>query len=305
MKSIYLITAALFLASFLTSCANISQTIYIQDVEVNGPLNPPPIRITKDKSAGTFTISPRLTLNNNSEVTGNIGTGRYVNNIQDSLFPYGKKNLLWKIPKYSFGLDFDFAVSNNFAIAGGLNYATINQNKLIGGSLGIAIYQEKDEGAIRFDAGILVQQLYYEAKTVVVTTTDPMWGSPTTDVSYYNDRDKNSGIDLYAMITYNSAIQNFPVNFFLNLSYFTQTILDFNPGVRTDPTYFLILSEKTTEDARGEASSSFLSVSPGIFLDISNWSRIVLGARILYDIGVDSSSKDLFILPVIQFDMHF
>lgn len=272
---------------------------------MDGPLNPPPIRITKDKSAGTITLSPRLTLNTIPEVSGNIGTRKYLNTVHDSLFPYETKNLFWNVAKYSFGLDFDVAITNSFAIAGGLNLSTVNQNTLIGGSIGIAMYQEKNGMAARFDAGILVQELYYEAKTVVVTTIDPIWGSPTTDVFYYYDKDKNAGIDLYAMLTFNSTMRDFPVNFFLNLSYFSQTILDFNPRTQTDLRYLFLGIEKTIEDARGEASSSFLSASPGIFLELTEWSRLVLGARILYDIGLDSSSKDLFILPVIQFDMHF
>lgn len=305
MKIKYSTIVLSFAALTFFSCTSIKDTVYLQDVFVDGPLNPPPVRITKDKSAGTVTLSPRLTFNNVSDVIGNIGSRRYLNSVQDSLFPYGKKNLLWKIPKYTFGLDFDVAVTSNFAIAGGLNFSTVNQNSLIGGSLGLALFQEKDGIAVRFDAGLLIQELYYEAKTVVVSTYDPIWGSPTTEEFYYNDIDKNSGLDLYAALTINSAMNDFPFNFFLNFSYFSQTILDFNPGTRTDLRYLIILTEKTIEDARGEASSSFLSASPGIFLDLTEWSRLVLGARILYDIGLDSSSKDLFILPVIQFDMHF
>ena len=174
MKSKYLFPVWIFSAMLLVSCANINQTIYIQDVEVNGPMNPPPVPITKDKSPGTVTFSPKLTLNNTSEVIGNIGSGRYMNTIQDTLFPYGKKNILWKIPKYSFGFDLDVAVSNSFAIAGGLNYSVIDQTKLIGGSLGIALFHEKNGSAIRFDVGILVQELYYDAKTIVETTVDPI-----------------------------------------------------------------------------------------------------------------------------------
>ena len=303
-RSILNIIVILF--SLLTiSCANIQQTIYLQDVEVKGPMNPPPIRITKDKSAGTFTISPRLTLNKYSEITGSIGTRKYVSASQDSIFRSKTDNLLWKIPQVSFGFDLDIAVSNSFAIAGGLNYSVIDQTKLIGGSAGIAFFKEKNGSAIRFDAGILVQELYYDAKTVVETTTEPIWGSPSTSVYYYRDKDKNADIDLYAMLTYNSAIQNFPFNFFLNIAYFSQTILDFNPSTTTDISYLLVFSEKTTEDARGEASSAYLSATPGIFIDMSEWSRIILGARFMYDIGLDNTSDDLYLLPVLQLDMHF
>jgi hypothetical protein len=263
------------------------------------------VRITKDKFAGNVTISPRLSINKYSEISGNVGNRRYANASQDSLFRSKTNNLRWKIPQVSFGFDLDVAVSNSFAIAGGLNYSVIDQTKLIGGSLGIALFHEKNGSAIRFDAGILVQELYYDAKTIVETTIDPIRGSPSTSVYYYRDKDKNADIDLYATLTYNSTIQNFPLNFFLSASFFTQTILDFEPSKQTDLSYILVLSEKTINDVRGEASSSFLSVTPGVFIDITEWSRMVIGVRLMNDIGLDSASRSFFVLPVLQLDMKF
>lgn len=305
MKSKYLLPALIFSTMLLVSCANINQIIYIQDAEINGPMNPPPIPITKDKSPGSFTLSPRIAINQYSEIWGNIGTRKFVSPTQDSTFRSSTKNLLWKIPQTAFGVDFDLAVSSTFAIAGGVNYSVVDQTKLIGGSIGIALFREKENGAIRFDAGVLIQELYYDAKTIVETTTDPLWGDPYTTVSYFHDRNKNSDIDIYAMLTYNSTMKNFPINFFLNLAYYSQTILDFNPQTTTDLSYAIILSEKTIEDARGEASSSYLSTTPGIFIDFTDWSRLVLGARMSYDIGIDGSSRNFFVLPVLQLDMHF
>lgn len=246
MKTNLITVAVFFISLVVTSCTSIQQTIYLQDVEVKGPMNPPPVRITKDKSAGDFTISPRLSINKYSEISGNVGSRRYGSISQDSLFRSRSDNLFWKIPQVSFGFDLDVVVSNSFAIAGGLNYSVIDQTKLIGGSLGIAFFHEKNGSAIRFDAGILVQESYYDAKTIVETTTDPIWGSPSTSVYYYRDEDKNADIDLYAMLTYNSAIQNFPLNFFLSGSFFAQTILDFEPRKQTDLSYLFFLSEKTT-----------------------------------------------------------
>ena len=55
---------------------------------------------------------------------------------------------------------------------------------------------------------------------------------------------------------------------------------------------------------RGEASSSFLSVTSGIFIDITELSRIVLGVRLMNDIGLDNASRSFFVLPVVQLDMR-
>lgn len=143
MKTNLITVAVFFISLAVMSCASIQQTIYLQEVEVKGPMNPPPVRITKDKSAGDFTISPRLSINKYSEISGNVGSRRDRNVSQDSLFRSRSDNLFWKIPQVSFGFDLDVAVSNSFAIAGGLNYSVIDQTKLIGGSLGIAFFMKK------------------------------------------------------------------------------------------------------------------------------------------------------------------
>jgi len=262
MKSKFLSALILF-SSLLASCTTIQQTIYLRDIEVKGPMNPPPIRITENKTAGSLTISPRLSFNKYSEISGSTESERRGDSAQDSLFRPNSRNLFWRIPQAAFGVDFDFAVSSSFAIAGGLNYSIIDQTKLFGGSLGIGFFKENDGNAIRFDAGVLVQELYFDAKTVVVTTVDRLFSSSTTTVDYYHDRDKNSGVDLYAMLTYNTVIKSLPFNFFLNAAYFNQTILDFEPRRQTDVSYQRLLAEKAVHDARGEASSSYLSFTPG------------------------------------------
>ncbi len=305
MKSSCLVSGLILSSILLVSCTSIKETIYLQDVEVKGPMNPPPISITKDKSPGTLTLSPRIAINQYSEIWGNIGTRKYVSSSQDSVFRSSFKNLFWKMPKAAFGLDFDFTVFNGFAVTGGLNYSTAEQNKLLGGSLGISLFKERNASAIRFNAGILVQELYFDAKTIVERITKPVYGNPDTTLTYYFDRNKNADVDIYVMLTYNTTMKNFPINFFISAAYYTQTILDFNPRTTTDLTYSIFLSEKITEDARGEASSSYLSAVPGIFIDLNDWSRLVLGARMIYDIGPRISSRDFFILPVIQLDTSF
>ena len=305
MKKDLIVLFVLIMSLVFFSCTTIQETIYLQDVEVNGPMNPPPIKITKDKTAGSITISPRLAFNQNKEIKAKIGGRVSGDAVQDSLFMDKKNNLLWYLPELSFGFDIDFAVSNHVAITGGLNFASINQNKLLGGSLGLGFFKENNGSAVRFDAGILIQEIHYDAKTIVEITATPAFGDPTTTFYYYHDINKNSDIDFYAMFTYNSILRDFPINFFMNLSYFGQAILNFEPKQTTDIRYLIFLSEKTIEDARGEASSSFLSFTPGVYLDFNEWSRLVLGGRFMYDVGLDNPSRNFFFQPVIQIDAQF
>lgn len=290
----------------LTSCATVQNVVYLQEVEVHTPLSPPPVRITKDMSAGSVTLSPRILLGNYPEISGNAGTRKFVSSRQDSVFRSKSNNLFWKMPKTSFGFDLDVAVTDHIAFSGGVNYSIINQRKLWGGSFAVGLYHEKNNIAVRFDAGLRLQEFYYEAKTIVERTVDPIWGNPTTSVGYFFDQDKDFSYDLFVLLSYNSTMKEFPLNFFVNLGYFSQTILDFTPTWGSDILYStFFLTPTHTEDARGEATISILTATPGIFFDITEWTRIIMGARFMYNIDFDSASRDLFILPVLQIDMHF
>lgn len=294
-----------FTSFLLSSCmSSVEQTIYLQGAEVNAPLNTPAIHITKDRTPGTITLSPRLHVSNFSEITANTGSLRYRDTTQDSLFRGKGKNLLWKIPSVSFGLDFDWALTRKFGFAAGINYSNMSGQQLFGGSFGLALASEQENLATRLDFGILVQEILYDVRSVVVTKTESWFGGSSTSVSYFRDISKNTVMNIYAALNVNTKMNEFPVNFFFNLSLFTQSLLDYKPETSTNSLFFPILPVHTETDSRGEVMSAFVSFTPGIFLEMTEWSRLVLGARLMYDFGLDSSSEQFLVLPVLQCDFQ-
>jgi hypothetical protein len=89
----------LLLSIILSGCTSVQQTIYIQDVEVNGPLNNPPIFISDNRNG--ITVSPWFSFNSNRQINGlanhsnvNINTGNLMQIIthttrpmSDGIFP--------------------------------------------------------------------------------------------------------------------------------------------------------------------------------------------------------------------------
>ncbi|HVO73676.1 MAG TPA: hypothetical protein VMT35_06610 [Ignavibacteriaceae bacterium] len=315
-----IILLSLFL---LFGCATITEKVYLQQVEVAGPINHPPIHITGGKEKSSITVSPKIFINTTASVSGQVnhtyvnGQGIYqLDTIQNgdgtwryrespaNRSKYRGRNLNWKLPNLYAGLDLDISLSKSISFAASVNYSNNDQTGLMGGSVGLGFYKENEQGAIRFDAGINIQEYAYDASTVVVTTTDPFWGSPTTEITFFHDINKNSDVNFYASLTYNSIFENSPVNFFVSLSYFGQSLLDFEPS-ETNVDYYPFGVIKYTTDARGEVSSSYLSVSPGIYQNLSPWSRIVLGVSIIKNIGLEQPSQSVFILPQIKFDLMF
>ena len=312
---------------FFTGCdpTTITQTLYLQDIKIEGPVSQPPLHITKGQKSGTITISPRISINTEESVAGRIDGHTDVNSRGfyqvDTLYRndgtwiykesnannsrYNSNNLKWSLPDASIGVDLDLSVSDHFAFFGGLNYVVHNQKTLTGGSAGLGVFSEKEGHSFRFDAGILWQSLFYDAATVMITTTDLPSGPTTTEVTFFRDRDKSSSVNFFTSLTYNSAFDDFPANFFINLGYFSQSLADFEPGETDIDHYPFSYTTTIVEDTRGEATTSFFNISPGLYIDLNPWSRVIFGVRILKETQLEETSKSLFISPGIQLDMHF
>ena len=79
MKKLSVLICSLFLIYFLQGCTTVNQTIYLQNVEVNGPIKAPPLSITKDKKNEQATISVGVNFNNTKNVQGVVGEHSKVN----------------------------------------------------------------------------------------------------------------------------------------------------------------------------------------------------------------------------------
>lgn len=312
------------ISSFLaTGCAVIKQSVFLQNVNVDSPVNQPPLHITNGQKSHSITFSPKVYINTFKNYSGIVtghtnvnssglfqvdnvvnsdGTRSYKESSSNS-YPYNGENFNWNLPDVSVGFQVDVAVSDHFAINGGINYAEANRKKLINGSVGIGFFSEKDGSAVRFDMGLLFQNTHYDVSSVVITYINPSFGSKQTEIAFYNDNGKSTSTDFYGSFTFNTANKNSLLNFYLNLSYFGQTVLDYKPmNLNKDLYPFSFVSE---DNSQGQVYTSFLSLTPGLYTDISEWGRLSVGVGLLKEIKIDNSSKSLFINPVVQFDMLF
>jgi hypothetical protein len=315
-----LIRGLFFSALCFTGCTSVTETIYLQDIKVAGPVNHPPLHITSGQKAGDVTISPRLSVNSANSIAGQIDGHTPVNargiyqvdtifNNDNTYFYVPSsanqyedegENLRWDMPDVSFGMDIDFALSEKIALSGGLNYAVYNQRDLYGGSVGLGFLSEKELYGFRLDAGISWQQMSYNAATVVVTEIRN-GSSEKIYVNFYRDRDKSSSITFFGSVTYNTKLTDFPVNFFVNAGYFGQSLFDFEPE-RADGEYNFF--NTTVVDARGEGTAAFLTITPGLYQDIADFGRIIFGVRMLKETQLESPDNSFFIVPVIQVDLR-
>jgi hypothetical protein len=321
-KKIYIIFAGI-LSLFLCGCYTVEQTIYLQDVRVSGPLNQTPLQVTTQNKTA-ITITPRISFNNREFISGNVESHTTVNETGvyqiDTIFnndgsksyqisdannrPYERDNLRWNIARVNAGLDMDFQLSNVFALTAGVSYAADKERDYFGGTIGFGLCKLTETGAIRFDAGIIWQNLYYDAATVVVSEVRDIWSDYTrTDISFFRDRARSRSVNPYFSLTYNSAFSESSVNFLLSLGFFTQTVLSFEPQ-RYDPAYFFWGNSVVVNDKRGESMASFITLTPGLIMSFGTGAEIVAGVKILHENVIGNSKQSTFISPTVQFNFN-
>ena len=323
MKGLLKYLLSLFVLSlFLTGCTTVTQTIYLQNVDVSGPVNQPPVGVMSN-TGSTLTISPKFSYNGRNYLSGNVDSHSSVNenNVyaidtihnpdgthsykisESNIYDYKGDNLKWNIPQLSAGLDMDVQLSKAFALTAGLSYASDKNRDYFGGTIGIGLFDLTDTRSFRFDAGIIWQNLYYDAQSIVVTKEyNSSSGYTVQDVSFFRDRNKLNTFNPYLSFTYNSASRNTPVNFFLSLGFFTQTVVSFDPD-NYDPDYSFWGHYITVKDERGESMATFLTFTPGVILSFGGNSDVVIGARIIHENSMNSN-QSTFLTPMVQINFH-
>jgi hypothetical protein len=160
--------------------------------------------------------------------------------------------------------------------------------------------------AFRFDAGIHIQEIAYDAYTAVKIEE----GS-SHYIIFYHDIDKKAYIDPFLNFTLNTAFKDWLVNIFFNAGYSVQTIVDFPPE-RPDPVYYfppfipIYVPNTTVEDLRGESIAGFAhftpGFTPGIYFQLFDKGRLLLGTRIYFETQLKDATTKVFFLPMLQVD---
>jgi hypothetical protein len=318
-----LISILIFISIF--GCATV-KTLYLQDVEVTGPINQSPVHITDSTKTPSFTLSMRFSYNPEKEIKAKTdgtpmvnsqgfyqvdttynsnGTITYTKTPGVNRYPYPGQNLTWNFATVTFGLDFDIKLVKNFALFGSYNYAGGNNKSLWGGLFGIGVFGVNNGIAFRLDAGLQFQSIAYDAFTIAEVKEESLWGSTEEYVLFYHDLNKSMHFDPFTNVTFNTAKKDWIVNIFFNAGYSVQTLLDFEPKT-IDYVWFPIppfgWPETITHDFRGETTAGYFHFTPGVYFNLSEQSRIVLGVRFFYESQLEDATKNLFIMPMMQVD---
>lgn len=149
-------------------------TLYIQDLELHGPVTRLPVHITKDPEQHQITIMPSFWASTSRTSTGVIDGHSPVNGrgvfqvdtirrtdrgvyFQDpgniNTLTFGGKNLTWLYPSTGGGLDVDLGLSARWALSLGASYSVAGGKGLWAYRAGLGVRQHKGSVGFRLDVG--------------------------------------------------------------------------------------------------------------------------------------------------------
>ena len=170
-----------------------------------------------------------------------------------------------------------------------------------GGLVGIGLMSNSTNSALRFDMGLNIQEMPYNAYTIVsVTRTDN--SGTTSYITDNNDISKKTMFNPFAALTINSANPDWLFNIFLFAKYGTQSLINFTPEdeVYHNPLYYGDVY--VSEDNRGEATAGIIDLTPGLYFNFGEAGRILIGAKLNWIVQINDIDNAFFIMPLVQFD---
>ncbi len=305
----------------LKACVTVSDTLYLQDATVYGPINQPPIKFMNPDNEKKFSLSPKLYLNNSSQKTGRVighsrvnsqgffqvdttftNDGRALFKETDGAnsFDFNGDNMNWKIPSYMIEVDADFFVTPKFVMTGGISLSEVDQHNLFGWKLGLGFGGLSGDFGLRFDAGLIWQEYEYTASTIIVRETKPIFQRTTKEVFYFEDKGKTTNLNHYFSLNLHYGDHNSFVNPFMGIAYSSQTILDFEPQNQFNE-YFPVVNYRNN-DLRGGANISYFVFTPGVYFHVTESIKLIAATRFFVGSDENNISSHSMTVPSLQLE---
>jgi hypothetical protein len=274
---------------FLLSGCVVTQTVYLNQIDVEGPIASVPITPRIDPDPPTVQLTPRIAFSTSSEMTGTY-TGSSTN-----VSPRGDGDLTWKFPAAEFGLDMLIMGSEHFGANLGGSLSTVSGHSQGMFRLGF-LYSSVNEGTgISLEAGLQWTSLRVRARTMVITEVVSVFGDGQY-VDYFDDTQNSTGLGGYLGLTVNTIRTESTINLFVNGGVVWQQLLGYSAHTRD---FILGPGDYHSTAPYLHESLVFLDLTPGITFELGSGNRILIGGRLVFPLDIDTSTKVL-LQPVIQ-----
>jgi len=281
------------LAFLFAGCYVAEQVVQLNNLSVDGQVHQVPIRVNDNDMSGHLRLTPVFELMPKRNLDGvlQIGTNKEIS----SLPQYDTTtNLRWNFPSYVAGLSADYGLSKIISFSAGGNYSQVDGKHFFEWDLGLGLCFDGENSGGRLEAGLQWENIWYRATFDKYEVDHYIFGGEDS-VKYlysFSSNGNRSNVNFYVNLTLNTKFHSSPVNGFVRIGYGSTSLVDND-----------VLSGQEQGDV--SQSVSFISLTPGLFLDIGEWNRIVLGCQFISPSSLNTSNPEWLISPMIQLDFTF
>ena len=280
-------------ASVVAGCG--TQSVYLQDIKVEGPLSVPPVFVVNEDEprVGQFRLAvgasvgpeqtiegraDRHTLVNDAGVyqvdtVVNGGVVQYIERDGVNTNTFKGTNFRWKVAPVAFSMQGDLVAGRSLSLTFGLHFARSSADTYLSGTFGAAFSFYSENIGVRIDLGGAWTTVQYDVDYVVTRTPFSLFGGSETYVKFFHDQAKSGQFGLYGTCMLNTRHRSWPVHLFVQLAIVRQTVIELE---RTVP--FPAFDDNIRASVLHH--NSFFVVTPGIVVPITSSSRLLLGIRL-------------------------
>src|SRR5690606_5226804 len=96
----------------------------------------------------------------------------YEGPLRDSLPDFLAQGLRWDLPKLTYGLDLDYALTNAMAVTAGVSASLGQHRQFVSYHGGIGLFSAGPSTGFRLDVGVQVADIHYAGATVAFRSVD-------------------------------------------------------------------------------------------------------------------------------------
>ena len=318
--------SCVLVSAFIAGGCTVTQTAFVQDIEVTGTIHMPPVRVAAHPRAGQFQITGGFAQASNvdyqAEVPGHtkvdsrgiyqvdtIATGPNAYVLHETpgvnRYPFRGQNFRWDPTPMTMWMDFQLMASNVVALTGGFAMGSSKGKSFWDWRVGLGFVGNGEDVGVRLDAGIQTGELQYTASTVVTTRVEGPFTPAQESVVIFRDEGRNTFVDFYGSLSFNTKFRFMPVQFLLNAAITQHTLYDYSPHTLDPLLAAMFLTIVDANVAATHNTSTFWILSPGVYFELNEQMRIVLGARYAQSADLDNPSHPGFWIPFGQVEIAF
>ncbi len=287
-----------------------SQSVYLQQISVDGPQVQAPLFITNDNKPGEIRVTPRIGINLGQRLAGRAlghskvnadgiykvdtvntnGTIQYFEPDGVNSKTFEGNNFSWLPTKVSASVAVEYVAAKSIAFVGGLSYGANSPENYWGGEAGVGFFFESRHFGVRIDLGAHFSTNRY-AVDYVVTDSPFTFETRRKQVAFYHEEGKKSHVTSYAAFTVNTKVPGWPVQAFTQMTINRQTLVS--------------LTQKAafSDESTVLESVSYFIVTPGLYVDLTPKSRVLLGVHLRDETELLTADPGVLLTPFLQFEL--